>query len=965
MRNMLRSIAAAILLVLASTAGASAQCSGQAPAGTYCGNPLVSQALPGWKVLSALAPNWITPQSLGFACTGTPEASIMQTAVNALPALGGTIYIPPGSNCQDSSFVTINKPNVTILGASKATGNGAIVNNNTSKVNYTGTNARYIDARSITGFNLINVNLTYSDATSALTKLVDYGSNNIGVTFAAYGMIQGNMLGPDTNRTGTATLLSLSENIDTAVDQNFFYHGKPAIQGQSTLGYNTVAKITKNVFSVSETISINGCGEGWVVENNSFEPLASGAAGAFTNTVGLSCFGGSWSGNWYGDVTANGGTWVSGYFRGTAFSGEKMTGKAVADSTIGFDFKSSDVSFIGGYFDAMQTVMKLTASTLSVKGGYVTSGTGTFIDCSGGTNLGVSINNVLWGGGPPTFIGTAASCGALNTDENNPTATQATTGQVRVGQGAADPLWKTMSGDATLVASGAVTLASTITAGGPTGSATVAPIITYDAKGRLTAVSSATITPAVGSITGLGTGVATALGINVGSAGAFVTFNGAGGTPSSITLTNGTGLPTTGLTGTLQAAQEPAHTGDVTNSAGSLALTIANNAVTLAKLATQATNTVLGNATSGTAVPTALAVGSCSTASSALIWTTNTGFGCNTSITAAAVAVGGITGLGTGVATWLATPSSANLIAAVTDETGTGALVFANTPTLVTPNIGAATGTSVNLTSTVTAAGLNHSFGPGGTGASVVSFIANGGSATGGGAQFAFQRNSTSNWLFAHTSAISGDTNNNLGIYNFGITAYALQFSAADSSITFGSTINATSGTVGAINTLGGIGVTKDAWIGAKIFAPNLATTTAALGAAVCWTTTTGEFQRDTNAGGCLVSNAASKHAFERLDLSRSYETVMAAKPYSFLYNDNVAIGRQIGFKADDFVDLDKRLVGFGASGKVQTFRYQQYTAELTAAFQHRVRIEEERYKELKADNDNLRAEVRKMQGAR
>jgi len=53
-----------------------------------------------------------------------------------------------------------------------------------------------------------------------------------------------------------------------------------------------------------------------------------------------------------------------------------------------------------------------------------------------------------------------------------------------------------------------------------------------------------------------------------------------------------------------------------------------------ANLTPQATNTVLGNATSGTAVPTALAVGTCSTASSALIWTTNTGFGCNTSITA-------------------------------------------------------------------------------------------------------------------------------------------------------------------------------------------------------------------------------------------------------------------------------------------------------------------------------------------
>jgi hypothetical protein len=48
----------------------------------------------------------------------------------------------------------------------------------------------------------------------------------------------------------------------------------------------------------------------------------------------------------------------------------------------------------------------------------------------------------------------------------------------------------------------------------------------------------------------------------------------------------------------------------------------------------------------------------------------------------------GISGLAAGIATFLATPSSANLITAVTDETGTGALVFATSPTLVTPALG-------------------------------------------------------------------------------------------------------------------------------------------------------------------------------------------------------------------------------------------------------------------------------------
>jgi hypothetical protein len=55
----------------------------------------------------------------------------------------------------------------------------------------------------------------------------------------------------------------------------------------------------------------------------------------------------------------------------------------------------------------------------------------------------------------------------------------------------------------------------------------------------------------------------------------YIAPGGAGGTPSSLTLTNATGLPLgTGVTGTLLAAQEPAHTGDATNTAASLAMTV-------------------------------------------------------------------------------------------------------------------------------------------------------------------------------------------------------------------------------------------------------------------------------------------------------------------------------------------------------------------------------------------------------
>lgn len=79
----------------------------------------------------------------------------------------------------------------------------------------------------------------------------------------------------------------------------------------------------------------------------------------------------------------------------------------------------------------------------------------------------------------------------------------------------------------------------------------------------------------------------------------------------------------------------------------------------------------------------------------------------------------GISGLAAGVSAFLATPSSANLRTAVTDETGTGALVFATSPTLVTPALG--TPTSGTLTN---ATGLPISTGVSGLATGVASFLA-------------------------------------------------------------------------------------------------------------------------------------------------------------------------------------------------------------------------------------------------
>jgi len=113
--------------------------------------------------------------------------------------------------------------------------------------------------------------------------------------------------------------------------------------------------------------------------------------------------------------------------------------------------------------------------------------------------------------------------------------------------------------------------------------------------------------------------------------------------------------------------------------------------VTATALAAQAANTVVANVTAASASPTAVALPSCSTANSALKYTTSTGFSCGTTYA-----------LTSGTLAQFAATTSAQLLGVISDETGTGSLVFGTSPSITTANIstpaiagGTVSGTSI------------------------------------------------------------------------------------------------------------------------------------------------------------------------------------------------------------------------------------------------------------------------------
>lgn len=172
-----------------------------------------------------------------------------------------------------------------------------------------------------------------------------------------------------------------------------------------------------------------------------------------------------------------------------------------------------------------------------------------------------------------------------------------------------------------------------------------------------------------------GTGVQTALGVNIGSAGAPVLFNGAGGTPSSLVGTNITGT----AAGLSIGGAAPA---------GSL------SGATLAAGVTASSLTSVGTITTGTWDGTDIAVTAGGTGRS----TSTTAYGL---IAAGTTATGAHQTLAAGATTTILVGGGASALPVWTTASGTGAPLRQGTPTITTAVLnGTVTGTSVATVAT-------------------------------------------------------------------------------------------------------------------------------------------------------------------------------------------------------------------------------------------------------------------------
>lgn len=285
---------------------------------------------------------------------GTAKATIA-AAVALLPATGGTVFVS-GDISIGAALSLSGKRGVILQGVGGKSSGAAVP----AILRFTGTGSgSFINGQNTAGLAIrdlmiLNTSASFTGSLVDLRNVGGLGSDTSGA------VVENCYIG------GVGVTSAIGVNLDYAISSQVrgcvFSQCAVAIQGRSVAAaYSNAIHVQNNVFT-NNTAVIKNAGQAWLIDGNTFEPLTGGAAGAYTHDAGVVANDLTFTGNWFGDVTAAG-AWITFAGNGLWVQGNYFGGSATATAILIDSGSCSGIIVLGNDFVTFSKALDYGATT--------------------------------------------------------------------------------------------------------------------------------------------------------------------------------------------------------------------------------------------------------------------------------------------------------------------------------------------------------------------------------------------------------------------------------------------------------------------------------------------------------------------------------------------------------------------------------------------------------------------------
>lgn len=302
------------------------------------------------------APALVSCLTFGVLPNGADQSANLVNYAASMPASGGVLYFPANA----SAYVINSWPSLAGKVGLTIRGDGGVSAGagTPTKISIGATGSgNWISAPGSVGLRIEDIQFSY--ASSSFTGwIVALGNNG---SDSAFARIRRCGFFGSGSTLWTASGINCDKTIEWSIEGCVFSGLTVAIGGYTTAGsYSNVGKIERCQFSNTRYAPINGGGQAWRVIGNTFEGFNNGTAGsAMAGSMGMSSpaiqQGLAYEGNWHGDVSTAGGTWV------TVFGGAVDIGKNWFGGNAGSDaiavYSVAGLRVVSNHFDKFSAAL--------------------------------------------------------------------------------------------------------------------------------------------------------------------------------------------------------------------------------------------------------------------------------------------------------------------------------------------------------------------------------------------------------------------------------------------------------------------------------------------------------------------------------------------------------------------------------------------------------------------------------